>query len=937
MSVLGQDPAMKKIILLPLLLMAVSCSQKSISTKRLDVKGTGKVSMIVMGVENITALRAQARDLGVTVEGNKILIVTGDAISLSNLEIEANQNFAYLADVPLHLEKASGFIAQSEGLYLAKKDFGILEFWKNHPEADGRGVTVGVLDDGISPHQSGFMFTTTGERKFLKKGTSSSFTTFVLEETETGYKALVDETRPTFSYLLDLNGDDLYNNWEITVNKKLDQACIAEICRGSFGQTGEYFTGKNPKLAIMVEIDKENKKIQIFQPERGGDLHGEGVASVLAGYKIGNLPGFDGVAPGAKIVDYDLSEFSDKPSENEYTLGTFLKGLDWLGTNGAEVANISYSMGFTSALTQTFMRKALDELIIKHNMVISFSAGNNGPGLGSLNRRSIYPSNALVVGAYISKELDERVHGVTGIPDEGRVVFYSSRGPGMGGAPTLISPLSSLTQSTPGEGHMAFSGTSSASPALAGAAAVLISAIKQEGFKVHAPSVVHALRLSGKRLKNEPFIFQGAGLPQVEAALAIYKKMIKGEIFENVNVEVNKEHTDEVPSAGIFIRASQNEGIDSRAVFLKGAVSEAAPSSARVNLLAPVRLEYSAGITGPRELWISSSESTFYVDISVKDAIQQGQLESFGEIKVISKIDGSTLASVPVTIVNDVNILARPSVNINLGSQEGRRFHLNIPEGVNGFKVRADVLDGDYNTIVVSVFDTHQIRIVQQRLSAEIWVPATRGGYYQVGVSMRGGTGRGAKVRLEMENIDLKLKTTVAKASESEIVIQNNSKSSVSGIVQFTPVSEIVKSILVTSAFDGSQEFTEKLGPGDYEIVMKPTEYYDLSYFYPNCSIRVAQEDGKFIISDSSKISVETSKLATFRCMPFDYGMKSEVTVTWLMQLIKVSNSIEERIDAAPFQKKELRVKNLKPGRYKVEVKDPISESKISIGDIEII
>lgn len=893
--------------------------------------------MILSDVRNVPELKKAASSLDVKVEGDKILILSGDAESLKSLNIEAGQNFAYIADAPLQLNTPASFTTESEGLYLAKKDFGIIEFWKNHPEADGRNVTVGILDDGISPHQTGFMITTTGDRKFLKKGSNSTFTTFDLVETETGYAAEIDENRPNFT-MLDLNADDLFNTWKITVDKEGAKACIDEVCKGSFSKTGEFFSAKNPLYTIMVEIDLPNKKIQIFQPEMGDDSHGEGVASVLAGYKIGNLAGFDGVAPGAKIVDYDLSEVTDKVQEQEYTISKFLIGLDWLGTNGAEVANISYSFGFTSAETQTFMNLALNDIIKKHNMVISFSAGNNGPGLGSLNRRSIYPSSALVAGAFISKELDERVHGVTGIPDEGRVVYYSSRGPGMGAGPTLISPLSSLTQSGPDEGHMAFSGTSSASPALAGAAAVLISAIKQQGLKVDAPSVVHALRLSGKRLKNEPYIFQGAGLPQIENALAIYTKLIKGEIFQNVQVEVNKENLDDVVSSGIFIKASQTKTLDSRTIYLKGAVSDLASPEMKVNLLVPVRLEYSAGITGPQELWVSSGESKLHVDIAINEILNDNQVEAFGEIKIFSKLDNSFMNSIPVTVVNDINILVRPSAVIKINSQEGKRFHLNIPEGVKAFKIKSDILEGDSSRISVSAYDTNQIRLLQQKISADIWVPVSRAGFYQVGIAMNGGTARGAVVKIEMETLNLKLKTAVLKAGEGELAIENMSPGSVSGILVATLVPEVVKSVLVTSKFDGTQEFTETLTKGDYEIEMVRTQMYDLSYFFSNCSIKETEEDGSFTISDSSKISVEEKQTATFRCIPFDFGMTAETEVNWLMRLLKISRPIETRLDIAPFAKKDIPFPELTTGRYKIGLISPFyEETEISLGEIEVI
>ena len=41
---------------------------------------------------------------------------------------------------------------------------------------------------------------------------------------------------------------------------------------------------------------------------------------------------FDGVAPGAKIVDYDLSEGSFINQEKVYTIGKFLSGISTLAS-----------------------------------------------------------------------------------------------------------------------------------------------------------------------------------------------------------------------------------------------------------------------------------------------------------------------------------------------------------------------------------------------------------------------------------------------------------------------------------------------------------------------------------------------------------------------------------------------------------------------------
>ena len=929
---------MKKPILLSLIFL-VSCGQQSVTqkTKRTNLPSSGEVNVILAGVSDVNAFKSMARAQGISVEGQSILFLKGNAEAINSLDIPANENFNYLLDESITINRPEGFSPDKDSLYQAKKDFGILEFWKTRPEADGRGVTVGVMDDGISPHQDGFRITSTGERKFVAKNSQSTFTTFDLVETSEGFEAIVDETRPALTGKVDLDKNGSLETYKISVSKDLTKACWLDQCKGSFSKTGEYFLAKDARFAIMIEIDETAKKLKVFQPEAGGDSHGEGVASVLAGYRIGNQQGFDGVAPGSQIVDYDLSELADKGEEHEYTITTFLKGLDWLGSKGAEVTNISYSFFFTSTETQIFMRDALEDIIKKHNMVISFSAGNNGPGLGSLNRRSIYPESSLVAGAFVSKELDERVHGVTGIPEEGRVIYYSSRGPGQGTGPTLISPLSTLTASTPDEGHRAFNGTSSASPALAGAATVLISAIKQEGLKVHAPSVVHALRLSGRRLKAEPFIFQGNGLPQIAKALSIYKRIISGDVFENVLVAVSTESQDKVASKGLTIRTSQTSGIETRVIVLKGITSDLAPADKKVNLLTPVKLKYSKGISGPRELWVSSSDANFSIDVDV-ETLLGNDIESFGEITVISQDDSLSLATIPVTIVRDVNVQSRPEFTMKVGAQEGKRFHLYIPEGVKAFKVKSETIDNYHSTVNISIFDTHGIRTKRTKPGSDLWVQVDRAGHYQIGVALDRGTARGSQVRVQAEPIDIQLKTKTMIEADPQLTLLNKTRSPLYGILKVKKVDEVVRSHVLGSDFK-NPEFSAQLAKGTYKVSISSSGEHDLSYQYFNCSTRYLDEKGNQVLSDAMSLDLKADSEVNMRCMPFELGMKTKSTsYAWVVQLLKTETAGAVRVDFAPSAQKQIKLKDLKKGQYILEIEDPLNkENVIQLGKVETL
>ena len=937
---------MLRILSFILLVGILACGKVQKRTERIQLSGEGKTSILVLGGELTADLKDQASQLGVSISGSSILKITGDISAIQSLDIPVTeQNLDFVIDTPIEKVQREIFRPSTDSLYQAKKEFGILEFWKNHPKADGRDVVVGVIDDGISPNQSGLRITTTGARKLLAKGSSSSFTTFDLISTDEGFKTTIIEGK-SFSGELDLNLDGEINSWEATVNQDGSLICLdlnrdnsfgPDECKGSFSKTGDYFNlPKKRNVTLLAEVNLTDRKLRLTQPEIDGDSHGEGVASVMAGYRMGNLPGFDGVAPGAQIVDYDLSESTNKLNENEYTLGTFLLALDWMAGQGVEVVNISYSLFFTNTKTQTFMARALDALVNKHNMIISFSAGNNGPALGSLNRRLMYPPSVLVVGAYVPKELDERVHGVTGLPEDGRVVYYSSRGPGAGSAgPLMIAPLSSLTHSTPDQGFRAFSGTSSASPAMAGAAAVLISAIKQEGLKINAATVVHALRQSARRIEGEPFISQGYGVPQIAKALSIYRSLMSGEKFLYINHTVNKGGLDGTTAQAIFVKKSEVNTTESYRVSFSGAISPLASESTTMDLLIPIEIEYTEGIKGPRELWVSASSSRISVDVNI-DEMLKSEHEAFGEIRLISKLDHSLLAVIPVTAVDDLNTQKFIRKTIKVSSQEGSRLHLDVPKGIKGLKVRARLLRGERKFLNILTFNPDFIRTKQIAFTEDFIMPTDRAGHYQLTLVMVGGTEEDALVEFEVEAVNLEIKTRITTSSEGKIEILNSGYQALQGDIIVTSGPTVIKSMIFNK--NGTPEVSLTLNKGTYGVSLKPTAEYDLSYFYSNCSIMIKGENDTFIPHKETSYTVSDDRPVSlkFRCTPFDFGLESSEDIFWQMLITSSQTPSKMRLDIAGNSKKVLKLPNLTPGVYTIGFLNPVSNDQMTLGRVEI-
>lgn len=935
---------------LVVLLLLVSCGQNHKPKKNLSVEGSGTSSMLVMGISDSQSIHDQGKSLGLRVEGDAVLKISGDLEVMNELMVDQADNIEMIEDAPIDVAPSQDFQPDSKPFYQAKKDFGILDLWKNRPLADGRGVIVGVIDDGISPHQSGFKTTTDGKRKFLKKGSQSSFSTFALTANESGeLSASIDETRKSLSGALDYNLDGKSETFSAKVSSDGLKVCLdlnndktfaEDECKGNFSQTGDYFrVPAKPQFVIFTEVDLTNKTLQIFPSEMGGDSHGEGVASVLAGHKIGNIPGFDGVAPGSQILDYDLSEPALKIEEQAYTIATFINALDWLGKNGAEVVNVSYSFFYTNTKAQAFMAKAIDTIVKKHNLVVSFSAGNNGPGLGSLNRRAIYPNSVLVAGAFVSPELDEHVHGVTGIPAEGRVVFYSSRGPGpMGLGPTLIAPLSSLTHSSPGYGYSAFNGTSSASPALAGAAAVLISALKQEGLKIDATTVVHAMRLSGRQLKNEPFIAQGYGLPQIEEAIAAYKKLIKGEQFIYVDNTVNVGSHDGVGAKGIVIHSSKAKDIETRRIDLGGVISAIAPPETKADLVIPVEVEYSQGISGPNELWVGHS-SKMFIDIDVAHIVKENPIESFGEIRIKSKSDGTLMGIIPVTVLNDLDVRQASRMNLKVSSQEGKRLHYFAVEGVEGFRVRLTQVSGSNSFLEVSVFDPNWIRAKYAKVSREIWVPTPTPGHYQVALDMNGGSKESAEVEFEIETLDLKVATKSASAEGAKISIGNYGMTPIFGEVHIVSQPKVLGSTFFNYKKDSKiGEVTLSLKKGTFKADMSSTQASDLSFMRSNCYTEVTKADGtkEAKATDTFTNDKDEEVKVTFKCIPFDSGAEGDDTISWVTRVTEAGPTVKARADLPGKRFSTITLPKTAPGTYTVWIKDTITNDYVQIGSVDL-
>ncbi len=168
--------------------------------------------------------------------------------------------------------------------------------------------------------------------------------------------------------------------------------------------------------------------------------HGTHVAGTIAALK--NDIGVVGAAPDANL--YAVKVLNRKGSG--YT-SDIIKGLDWCIKNNIQVINMS--LGSTSA-NEAF--KTAVQSAYADGIVIVAAAGNDG---GAVNYPAAYPG-VLAVGAVDSGD---------------GIAYFSSRGSGL----DLVAPGVSIISTYKGSAYTTMSGTSMASPHVAGAAALVLA------------------------------------------------------------------------------------------------------------------------------------------------------------------------------------------------------------------------------------------------------------------------------------------------------------------------------------------------------------------------------------------------------------------------------------------------------------------------------
>ncbi|MEU1039062.1 S8 family serine peptidase [Streptomyces sp. NPDC005551] len=302
------------------------------------------------------------------------------------------------------------------------------------------------------------------------------------------------------------------------------------------------YDGKGVKIAVLdtgVDATHPDLKDQVLESKNfsaspdATDHYGHGthVASIAAGTGAKSNGKFKGVAPGAKILNGKVLSDEGYGEDSE-----ILAGMEWAAAQGADVVNLSLGGGDTPEIDP--LEAEVNKLSAEKGILFAIAAGNEGDFGEQTVGSPGSAAAALTVGA---------------VDGSDKLASFSSRGPGLDGAikPDVTAPGVDITAAAaPGSvidkevgqnpaGYLSISGTSMATPHVAGAAAIL----KQQHPGWTYTELKGALTGSAKGGKYTPFQ-QGSGRIQVDKAI---KQSV---IAEPVSASFGLQqwpHTDDTP------------------------------------------------------------------------------------------------------------------------------------------------------------------------------------------------------------------------------------------------------------------------------------------------------------------------------------------------------------------------------------------------------
>ncbi len=447
-------------------------------------------------------------------------------------------------------------LARIAGL-MPLRSLGIDAFLRTYPGYDGRGAIIAVLDGGVDPGVPGLARTSTGERKLIDVRDFSGegrIPLALLQASPDGVVKIQGQTLtgvgrvtrlappPLYGGVLrerplgrgaaaDVNGDgdqdDVFplivarasDGWVVTADTDGDGSLTDENSVHDFAAGGQTLAFGRAPMTIAAKLEEVGGRpvLDLFFDNSG---HGTHVAGIAAGHDLFGVGGFDGVAPGAQVLALKIA---DNGRGKISVTGSMARALayaaEFAGRHRAPlVINLSYGVG-----NEIEGGAAIDSMVnhfaLEHpDVPVVVSAGNVGPGISSVG----FPASAdhaiavcaLLPGVFARPPEPE-------LPTAADVIgWWSARG-GEVAKPDLCAPGVAYSNVPPWHtGEEVSAGTSMAAPQIAGALAILQSAMAQAGRRVPASELKQALTATATAVAGATVIDMGAGIPDLGRAYA---------------------------------------------------------------------------------------------------------------------------------------------------------------------------------------------------------------------------------------------------------------------------------------------------------------------------------------------------------------------------------------------------------------------------------
>jgi tripeptidyl-peptidase-2 len=597
---------------------------------------------------------------------------------------------------------------------------GIEVFRQRHPTFDGRGVLIAVLDGGIDPSVPGLETTTGGERKLLDLRDLSNEGRISLRHVapvgdtvrvdgqallgfgrigrlSSGpfYGGVLHEERLGSGRAADVNGNGsttdqvpivvahASDGWFMITDTDGDGSLANERPVHDYAEGGETFAYGPGTLGLAANLaDSAGYPVLDLFFDNSG--HGTHVAGIVAGHNLFGIPGFDGVAPGARVLGIKIA---DNAWGKISVTGSMAAALDYAADYAARhglplVINLSYVVG-NEREGSAVIDSLVDAFAMRHpDVLVVLAAGNDGPGISTVGSPASadlgLTACALVPGVFARAPQA----GVAPAPDV--LGWWSARG-GEVAKPDVCAPGIAFSNVPPWQtGAEIAGGTSQAAPQVTGAVAVLQSAMLQEGRRVRAIDLKRALMATAQRVPGATALDEGSGVPNVPAAFDWLRAAHQAGVYL-VHPLADGGNTSNASAA------YRRDGLASPADTVQQFVVSTVGGQSAARLLLSSDADW---LHAPREIALSGQPETVTLTYDAAKLRAPGLYVG----TVWARAASDTLAGTVFRLTNTVVVpysLSRPfSTRHSLSPGQIERYFFAVPPRAGGLNVRVSAATG---------------------------------------------------------------------------------------------------------------------------------------------------------------------------------------------------------------------------------------------------